>query len=262
MQLKHGGLLAFRIIIQMLENIAEKVRIVMVETSHPGNIGAAARAMKTMGQKQLYLVKPKVFPSAEVTARAAGADDILASAVVCDSLHEALDNCVLVIATTARQRSIPWPVSGPRQCAEQIINTVASGQVAIVFGRESAGLRNEELELCNAVLQIPSNPEFSSLNIASAIQIICYEILQAANLYQPVQGEEGIPLASAEQMGQLYDHLETCMIDIGFYDPKKPRRLMRRMKRLFNRALLDQNEMNILRGLLAAAQEAAGKKKK
>ena len=245
-----------------MNSIIENIRIVMVATTHPGNIGAAARAMKTMGHKSLYLVKPKIFPSAEATARAAGADDILANVIVCDSLDAALQDCKLVIATSARSRSIPWPVYEPRECATKIVDIAQTGQVALVFGRESSGLSNEELERCNAMVQIPGNPEFSSLNIASAIQILCYEILETMLKIHGTESnsEADFPLATTDQMNKFYEHLEQCMIDIDFYDPEKPRRLMRRLKRLFNRAQLDENEMNILRGLLAAAQDAARKK--
>ena len=246
----------------LLDKIATNLRIVMVETTHPGNIGAAARAMKNMGQRNLYLVKPKIFPSAEVTARAAGADNILARAVVCDSLQDAIQDCALVVGTTARARTIPWPVSTPRECVPEIINASTSGQVAIVFGRESSGLNNEELELCNMAMQIPTDPDFSSLNVASAIQIICYELLQTI-LSGEVQeiNKQKSPPATAEQMHLFYEHLAECMTDIGYYDPEVPRSLMRRMKRLFNRARLDRDEMNILRGFLSSIQEAVGKKK-
>ncbi len=246
-----------------MDGITKNIRIVMVETTHPGNIGAAARAMKTMGHKNLYLVKPKIFPSAEVTARAAGADDILATAVVCNSLDEALQDCLLVVATSARNRSIPWPVYKPDDCARQIIATAQTGQVAIIFGRESSGLTNAEIERCNAMVKIPTNPDFSSLNIASAIQLICYEITNSIiNLNNDASNKASdINLASSEQLVQFYDHLEQCMIDLNFYNPDKPRRLMRRLKRLFNRAQLDENEINILRGLLAAAQSAVNKNK-
>jgi TrmH family RNA methyltransferase len=245
----------------LLNKISANLRIVMVETTHPGNIGAAARAMKNMGQRNLYLVNPRIFPSAEVTARAAGADDILARAVVCDSLQDALRDCVLVVATTARARTIAWPVSTPHECAQEIINGTASGQVAIVFGRESSGLNNDELELCNMAMQIPTDPDFSSLNVASAIQIICYELLQTV-MTDPLHEikKENSPPASAEQMRLFYAHLAECMTDIGYYDPSVPRSLMRRMKRLFNRARLDQDEMNILRGFLSTIQEVVGKK--
>lgn len=246
-----------------MNEITKNVRIIMVETTHPGNIGAAARAMKTMGHENLYLVKPKIFPSAEVTARAAGADDILATAVVCNSLDEALQDCLLVVATSARDRSISWPVYKPDDCAKQIVATAQTGQVAIIFGRESSGLTNVEIERCNAMVKIPTNPDFSSLNIASAIQLICYEITNSIiNLNNDASNKASdINLASSEQLVQFYDHLEQCMIDLNFYNPDKPRRLMRRLKRLFNRAQLDENEINILRGLLAAAQSAVNKNK-
>ncbi len=245
----------------MSELKLDNIRIILVETTHPGNIGAAARAMKTMDQKYLYLVKPKIFPSAEVTARATGADDILAEVVVCDTLDEALQGCELVIGTSARSRSIPWPVYGPRDCALRVIEAAQTGKVALIFGRESSGLTNVELEQCNAMVQIPTNPQFSSLNVASAIQLICYEILQALldKREDEVGTEDKIPLASTDEMQQFYRHIEECMTDIGFYNPEKPRRLMRRLKRLFNRAQPDQNEMNILRGLLAAVQNAVKK---
>jgi TrmH family RNA methyltransferase len=238
----------------MLGILADNLRVVMVETSHPGNIGAAARAMKTMGQKRLYLVNPAIFPSAEVTARAAGADDLLAHAVVCNTLEEAVRDCVLVVGTTARIRRVPWMVEGPHEGAARIVETARSGQVAVVFGREDNGLNNDELGLCNTVVQVPTDPAFSSLNVASAVQIVCYEIMQAAGAGAIMQ-ESDVPLASAGQMRKLYEHLETCMTGVGFLNPRKPRLLMRRIKRLFNRAQLDQNEINILLGFLAAVQE-------
>ena len=237
----------------LLNEIAANLRIVMVETTHPGNIGAAARAMKNMGQRNLYLVKPKIFPSAEVTARAAGADDILARAVVCGSLQDALQDCVLVVATTARSRTIPWPVNTPRECAPEIINATASGQVAVVFGRESSGLNNEELELCNMAMQIPTDPDFSSLNVASAIQIICYEILQTIKTDSLLElKKEESPPASTEQMRLFYAHLEQTMIASDFLNPQKPKLLMQRIRRLFGRARLEKEEVQILRGILTA----------
>ena len=238
---------------------SQKIRIVMVETSHPGNIGAAARAMKAMGQEQLYLVNPKIFPSADVTARAAGADDLLARVNICSTLAEAVSDCVLVVATTARDRRIPWPVYEPGECIRQVATAIQNGDVAIVFGRESSGLNNQELELCNLVMKIPTNPEFSSLNIASAIQIVCYEIMQFCNDRIATGPANVSPLATSEQMCKFFEHLETCSINIGFIDPEKPRNSMRRMKRLFNRLQLDQDEVNMLRGFLVACEKAAGK---
>lgn len=242
-----------------LQILSEKIRIVMVDTTHPGNIGAAARAMKTMGQQRLFLVNPKIFPSAEVTARAAGADDLLTRANVCSTLADAVRGCVLVVATTARDRRISWPVSGPGECVRQVVTAAQSGDVAIVFGRESSGLNNRELELCNLVLKIPTNPDFSSLNIASAIQIVCYEIMQYCNTGAAIDPANESPLATSDQMNRFFEHLATCSKNIGFIDPEKPRNSMRRLKRLFNRARLDQDEVNMLRGFLSACEDAAGK---
>jgi len=251
----------------MIKNFIENIRVVMVETTHPGNIGAAARAMKTMGYNNLYLVKPKIYPNAEATARAAGADDILGRAVVCDSLEQALQGCVAVVASTARPRTISHSVFTPREYAPKLYEMVKLGPVALVFGRESSGLSNEELEYCNVVLQIPTNPEFSSLNVASAVQILCYEFIQLLQLEDAdktdaeVDDKEKIRLATADEMNYFYEHLEQSMIDVDFLNPKQPRKLMRRLKSLFNRAHLDENEVSILRGFLAAVQEAVTRKR-
>jgi len=251
----------------MIKNFIENIRVVMVETTHPGNIGAAARAMKTMGYNNLYLVKPKIYPNAEATARAAGADDILGRAVVCDSLEQALQGCVAVVASTARPRTISHSVFTPREYAPKLYEMVKLGPVALVFGRESSGLSNEELEYCNVILQIPTNPEFSSLNVASAIQILCYEFIQLLQLEDAdktdaeVDDKEKIRLATADEMNYFYEHLEQSMIDVDFLNPEQPRKLMRRLKSLFNRAHLDENEVSILRGFLAAVQEAVTRKK-
>lgn len=238
-----------------------KVRVVLVQTTHPGNIGASARAMKAMGLSRLYLVNPHQFPCAEATARASGADDLLVNAVVCPSLAEALEGCGWVAGTSARSRSIAWPVLDPRSCGIQILEAAARGEAALVFGREHSGLTNEELELCHVMVRIPTVPEFSSINLAAAVQILAYEIRQAAASQEAVAealNAAKTPLATAEQMAQLYRHIEAVMIEVGFYDPAKPRRLMRRVRRLFNRAQLDQNELNILRGFLAAVQKKTG----
>jgi len=242
----------------MTFQIVDNIRMVLVATSHSGNIGAAARAMKAMGHRRLYLVRPKTFPCAEATARAAGADDVLAEAQMFRSLQEALAGCGLVIGTSARQRSISWPMLDPVGCAGRVVQEAQSGEVALVFGRERTGLTNEELDLCNYVVQIPTDPAFNSLNVAAAVQIISYEIMKAAssNDRSKDHDEGDAPLATAEQMTQFYTHLERLMIEITFMDPDKPRRLMRRLKRLFNRAQPDQNEINILRGILAAAEKA------
>ncbi len=233
----------------------ENIHIVMVATSHPGNIGATARAMKTMGVSNLRLVRPRAFPSAEVTARAAGADDILARARVVPELMEAVADCGLILATTARTRGLAWPELTPADGAARMLAAAASGtQVALVFGNERSGLSNEELECCQGAIRIPTDSDYSSLNLAAAVQIICYELRKQSSDGLGVSPAPEAPLTTGAQMEQLYQHLEQTLIDIGFYDPDKPMLLMRRLKRLFNRAQLDANEYNILRGILAATQ--------
>lgn len=236
------------------------VSIVLVRTTHPGNIGATARAMKTMGLADLRLVAPKVFPAAEVTARAAGADDILDAASVHESLREAVSDCALVYGTSSRLRSIPWPCMTPEQAAGEITGSTGEGRrAALVFGRESSGLSNRELELCNRMIVIPSNPDFSSLNLAAAVQILCYEIHKHA-AGDVLPAADKLPAVTMEDMDRFYAQLEQCLIEIGFLDPDKPRRLMRRLKSLFSRVEPDQNEYNILRGILAAVRTKAGGK--
>ncbi len=238
----------------MLKNI----RIVMVNTSHPGNIGAAARAMKNMGLQSLFLVEPKVFPSAEATSRASGADDLLAQAVVCDSLDEALAECSLVIGASARLRSITWPQLDPRQCAAQVMAECGNGPVALVFGREHAGLTNAELSRCHYLVNIPTNPEYPSLNIAAAIQVIAYEVrmwVEAGSDGEDKPALEQVELATVDEVEQFYAHLETVMIESEFLDPAKPKHLMHRLRRLYNRARLEKQELNILRGILTAVQK-------
>ncbi len=230
----------------------EKVRIVLVETTHPGNVGAAARAMKNMGLTQLYLVKPQRYPSADATARAAGADDLLARAVLCDTLDEALAGCGLVFGASARARSIPWPQLDPRQEAERACAAAATGEVGFVFGREHAGLSNEELDRCHYLLTIPTNPDFSSLNVAAAVQVVSYELRMAGDTALPPPANE--PLASAEERERFYRHLEQVLTDLEFLNPDNPKHLMRRLRRLFNRVELDCNEVNILRGMLTAVE--------
>ncbi len=236
---------------------SDNIRIVLVGTSHPGNIGATARAMKTMQLSNLHLVTPKIFPSAECTARATGADDILQAATVHESLDAALRDCNLIYGTTARERSIEWPVLTPARAAEEMLAAPPETRVAILFGRERSGLSNEELDRCHRAIRIPANPEYSSLNIAAAVQIISYEIRVRMESEIPAgnPADAKTPLASNADMDRLYEHLQQTMTEVGYFDPDKPRRLMRRMKRLFNRTALDVNELNILRGFLAAVQD-------
>lgn len=228
------------------------IRIVLVNTSHPGNIGAAARAMKNMAFSRLYLVQPEIFPHQQATVRAAGADDILANATVVSDLQTALKDCDLVFATSARLRTLPWPVCNPRQCAEQI-SQQPQREVAIVFGRERTGLTNEELSSCHQHVYIPTASDFSSLNLAAAVQLVVYEIyMKTLNKHEQSEFPEERSLATANQMDGYYQHLEQTLINLEFLDPKQPKMLIQRLKRLFNRAQIDITELNILRGILSA----------
>ena len=232
-----------------------KIRVVLSNTSHPGNIGAVARAMKTMGLTRLYLVNPKVFPSAEATARASGASDVLANATVCTEIDTALSGCNLVIGASARSRSIPCPVISPAESARKTYSGSEQGEVAVLFGCERSGLSNAEIDRCQYLVQIPSNPEYGSLNLAAAVQIICYEILVAHDQPgSPDDAPDYVPV-EADEMERFYQHLEQTLVELDFLDPDNPRKLMRRLRRLYNRARPDENEVNILRGMLSAAQQ-------
>jgi len=230
----------------------DQVRIVLVETSHPGNIGAAARAMKNMGLTQLVLVNPHQFPQAEATTRAASADDILQQAHCVNSLAAAIQGCHVVIGTSARSRAVDCVTLNPRAVGELVHSTDQNQQIALLFGRERTGLTNQELEYCHYRLNIPANPAYSSLNIAQAVQVVCYELRMAANL--DVSASKPRALASAETMAQFYQHLETTLIELEFLKPENPGLLMRKLRQLFNRAGLDQKECNMLRGIWSAAQ--------
>ncbi len=241
----------------------ERIRVVLVGTTHPGNIGGAARAMKAMGLKRLALVRPERFPCAEATARASGADDLLAGAVVCESLGQAVADCHLVIGTTARERRLPWPLLDPRGCGELAMSEAAGGhEVALVFGREHSGLSNEELALCQRAVRIPTDPGFSSLNLAAAVQVLCYELRMAAGVpeREGIAGRQDrqVPPATREELDALHRHLLAAMSAVGFFDPAKPRQLPRRLARLLARADLDHNEVQILRGFLAAVERRKG----
>lgn len=231
-----------------------KLRFVLVRPTHPGNIGASARALKTMGLRRLFLVAPNRYPSADATAMAAGAADVLRETVICGSPAEAVRGCGLVVGASARDRSIPWPTVSAREGASRIIEATGRGEVALLFGPEHSGLSNSEVELCQLLIKVPAAPEYSSLNLAAAVQIIAYELRQAAITHDAAADLAIERAATADEMARLYLHLEETMIDAGFLDLEKPRRLMRRMRRLFNRARLDQNELNIVRGFLAAVQ--------
>jgi len=225
----------------------------MVHTTHPGNIGAAARAMKNMCLTELVLVAPREFPCAEATARASGADDVLASARVVDSLADAVSDCRIVIGASARLRSVAWPVVAPREAARLAASEARAGAVSIVFGRESSGLSNDELDLCTHLVHIPTNPDYSSLNVAMAVQVLSYELMQAAGEPLPAV-EENDPVASNAEMEGFFRHLEQALDEIGFTDELRAHKLLRRLRRLFHRAAPDSEEVNILRGILSAAQ--------
>src|SRR5512143_2912030 len=237
-----------------------KVRIVLVEPSHPGNIGAAARAMKNMELNELYLVHPERFPDPEATARASGADDLLANAVVCDTLEQALEGCQLVFATSARLRTLAWPQVDARGCGEMIAARDDVERVAVIFGREHSGLTNAELGRSHFLVHIPVNPEFSSLNLGAAVQVIAYETMMARQREMATSRERD-ELAPAEEVERFYKHLEETMVQIGFLDPANPKHLMQRLRRLYNRAQLERVEINILRGILTETQKRlVGKK--
>lgn len=240
----------------MLEN----VRIVLVNTSHPGNIGGVARAMKNMGLSDLCLVKPRLFPHSDAEARASGAGDILAQAVVVDTLEDALADCHLVVGTSARSRTIPWPLVNPRELAAIVSPLPETTRVAIVFGREDRGLTNEELQRCHQHVHIPVDEQFSSLNLAAAVQVISYELRMAkvfgAEDVKPRWGTEwDVELADGRELELMFDHLEQTLTDIDFLDPDKPRNLMPRLRRLILRAVPDKIEVNVLRGMLTAIQK-------
>jgi TrmH family RNA methyltransferase len=237
----------------------DNIRFVLVGTTHPGNIGAAARAMKTMGLSNLHLVEPLHYPNAEATARASGADDVLARAIVHDNLQSALEGCHQVYGMSARLRHLPVPVVDPRQAVDQIEQYQDDTQVAIVFGREHSGLSNDELDRCQHLINIPANVDYSSLNLASAVQVFAYELKMSFNPDITVGriGEDREAI-DAKDLEHLYSHFEQSLTEIGFLDPKNPKNLMRRLRRLFNRADLDRNELQILHGILRAAEKSKG----
>jgi|APSaa5957512493_1039668.scaffolds.fasta_scaffold00491_7 tRNA (cytidine32/uridine32-2'-O)-methyltransferase len=239
-----------------------QVSVVLVNTSHPGNIGAAARAMKNMGLTNLVLVQPEDFPSGVAVGRAVSAGDLLDNARVVSSLEEAVEGCGLVIGTSARSRTIPWPMLTPEETANKICEEAPKNKVALVFGREDAGLNNEELQQCHFHVQIPT-ADFSSLNLAAAVMVICYEVYKKGmegELAETLDEEDYWDKAKAngEQVEHFYRHLEKVMIDIDFHDPENPRQLMQRMRRLFSRIRIDEMEMNILRGILTNIEYKLG----
>lgn len=235
-----------------------QIRFVLFEPTHPGNIGAAARAMKTMGFTELVLVNPGTEIDGQARARSSGALDVLTSARIVDTLAEAIQDCGFVVGASARRRRVSWPELNPREFATEAVDGGDGKPVALVFGTERAGLKNAELDQCNALVYIPSNPEYSSLNLAMAVQVLSYELRWAQGLDQKPANVD-VPPASATDMELFYQHLERVLLGSGFLNPANPRNLMRRLRRLFNRARLDENELNIMRGILSALVPGSGR---
>lgn len=233
-------------------------RIVLINTSHPGNIGATARAMKTMGFSELYLVSPRQFPHVKANEMASNAVDILAKAKVVATLDQAIGDCHLIAGTSARSRSLPWPLLTPRLFAEEIKTKEVDTKIAILFGQEQSGLTNEELHQCHFHIHIPSNPEYSSLNLAAAVQIMVYELHCAFHDFENNGIDSNNDFASHQEVERFYQHLEQVLIKIGFLNPKTPKALMARLRRMYNRARLEKVEINILRGILTETEKKHG----
>jgi len=239
---------------------SSSVRFVLFEPTHPGNVGAAARAIKTMGFEQLVLVNASGLQrDPEARARSSGALDVLEAASLAGSLPEAVGDCGMVIGASARHRRLGIAELDPRECARAVLEASREKPAAIVFGPERAGLTNAELDLCQAIVYIPANPAYSSLNLAAAVQLIAWELRAAAGAALDTPPPEAPP-ATVEDMELFYEHLQRVLLASGFLDPDNPRNLMRRLRRLFNRSRLDRNELNILRGILAALAPGSGER--
>lgn len=237
----------------MLHNI----RIVLVETSHTGNMGSTARAMKTMGLSNLYLVNPLVKPDSQAISLAAGASDVIGRATIVTSLDEAIAGCGLVVATSARSRTLPWPMLEPRECGTHCVAHAQRTPVALVFGRERVGLTNEELQKCHYHVAIPANPDYSSLNLAMAVQILAYEVRVAwlERQQQDQPHDEPIPYPLVEDLARFYQHLESVLLQTGFIRQAHPGQVMNKLRRLFARARPESQELNILRGMLTSIEK-------
>lgn len=238
-------------------NLLHNARVVLIHTSHPGNIGAVARAMKNMGLKQLYLVKPKDFPHERAVWRSASAVDLLDNAVVVDTLEEAVAGCGLVVGTSARGRKIPWPLVNPRECAKRVYPELAQHPVALVFGREDRGLTNEELQCCHLHVNIPASEDYTSLNLAMAVQVITYELRMAqldGELTTDEMQEWDVPFAKVDDVERLFVHLEQTLIEMEFLNLAAPKQLMTRLRRLYSRTRMDDLEVQMMRGILTSTQ--------
>ncbi|CAM3346860.1 tRNA (cytosine(32)/uridine(32)-2'-O)-methyltransferase TrmJ [Halomonas lysinitropha] len=240
----------------------ERIRIVLIGTSHPGNIGGTARAMHNMGLSDLALVAPRCEPlTADTVSRASGADHIVHDARTVETLEQAVTDCTLVVGASARSRTLPWPMITPRALAERLPAELASSEarVALVFGREDSGLSNAELQRCHAHVNIPTNPDFSSLNLAAAVQVLAYECrlawLEAPHADVPSETPADQALASHQELERYFEHLERTLVTIGFHDPATPKQLMARLRRFTLRARPERTELNILRGILTATEQ-------
>lgn len=245
------------------ELLLSRIRVVLCRPSHPGNIGAAARAMKTMGLSNLYLVSPKQFPDPEADTRATGAVDVLQAAKITATLSEALAGTVFAVALSARQRDLGPSIGAPRETVARLLQEASEGDVALVFGNETMGLTNDEIFHCQAAVTIPTNPDFSSLNLGSAVQVLCYECRMSAFAERPPITVQGVtpftsPVATNDEVEGFFGHLESVMTSTGFYNPLQPGRLMPKIRRLFGRVRLEKDEVNILRGVLASTQVKTG----
>lgn len=236
------------------QNRLDNVRVVLVNTSHTGNIGSAARAMKTMGLSDLVLVDPVSPPDGKSSALAAGAGDVLANARTFATLEEAIADCGLVVGTSARSRTLSWPMLDSRECGVKIIAEAENYQTALVFGRENSGLSNEELQLCHFHVCINANPDYSSLNLAAAVQTLCYEVRMAFLALDTIQSEPSeYPLS--KELELFYNHLQATLKKTGFIIPQHPGIVMTKLRRLFNRARPESQELNILRGILTSVDK-------
>lgn len=244
------------------DQLLSRIRVVLCRPSHPGNIGAAARAMKTMGLARLHLVMPRQFPDPEADARATDAVDVLAAAKVCGSLDEALAGTVFAVALSARPRDLGPEPRLAREAVADLLAEAAQGEVALVFGNETVGLSNEELQRCQLAATIPANPEFSSLNLGAAVQVLCYEARMGAFAGRPALPAQATPCvsppATLDEVEGLHAHLERVMTATGFFNPAQPGRLLPKLRRLFGRIRLEKDEINILRGILASTEERTG----
>ncbi len=234
----------------------QNIRIVLVEPSHPGNIGGAARALKTMGLSRLVVVNPKRYPDPQAEWRAAGAQDVLANVQVRDCLESAIDDCHWVVGTSTRQRRIPWPCGDAATIAQEVLRQAGAGEVAVLFGRETSGLSNEELQRCHMHLQIPAFPDYPSLNLAMAVQVVCYEIYRQFEASAVVNTQWDRPPATVGAVEALLKHLERLLVEAQFLDPANPGQTMTRLRRLLTRVELDATEVQMLRGVLTQLQKA------